>query len=268
MKSIFDRVGTIVSRIGVRLLALVLILLTFGAAERLNAQDPSPGSMRLVIKYRCRAADRPAFLEAMRTDGTKRFDGWRNDGVISDYLLMFNTVCDTGTWDMMAVLSFATYDHTARWYDIEEKFPGGLTPELLKIATPVETHLAESKWSFGKPGDRRSAVYMVIPYNHPDRTVYTNFVNAVLVPQFEGWMREGALRAWSILLTSHYPGRPYDIWLILEYDGINGLAHRNSARDATAALLEKDPGWSLLRKVSEAYRSEHEVTIARAVTTR
>lgn len=72
--------------------------------------------------------------------------------------------------------------------------------------------------------------------------------------------------AWSIMLTLHYPGKPRDIWLLLEYDGIDGLARRNSARAATEKRLAADPAWKLLRSISEGFRSEHEVTIARAIT--
>jgi hypothetical protein len=243
----------------------MVLMLAAGWSAHAQMRDYAPGTVRMIITYRCRAIDRPPFLAAMRKEGASRFESWKKEGVLSDYLLLFNTVCDTGTWDMMAILSFDTYQQTMRWYQVEESYPAGLSRELLALATPTTSQLAESRWSFGPPKDRRSAIYMIIPYDHPDRDVYANFVDAVLVPQFDGWMKEGALGAWSIMLTMHYPGKPHDIWLLLEYNGIDGLTHRNGARAATAERLEQQPDWRLLRGISEGFRSEHEVTIARAI---
>lgn len=107
---------------------------------------------------------------------------------------------------------------------------------------------------------------MVIPYEHPDRGVYIDFVNSVLVPQFAGWMKEGAVRSWSILLNKHYPGKPWDILLLLEYDGVRGLSQRDAARAATEASLKTDAGWKLLREISSQFRNEYEVSTARVIT--
>lgn len=246
-------------------LVAVMLLTVVAMASALRAQDYAPGSVRMIITYRCRVADRPAFLTAMRKEGAARFERWKKDGAISNYLLLYNTVCDTETWDMMAVLSFNTYQQTERWYGIEEQNPGGLSQELLKLAVPTTSQLSEARWDLGTHGDPRSQIYMIIPYDHSDRNSYINFVNAVLVPQFDGWMREKALGAWSIMMNLHYPGMPHDVWLLLEYNGIEGLAHRNMARDITAERLSQDPSWKLLRGISEGIRSEHEVTIARAI---
>ncbi|MCC7437957.1 MAG: hypothetical protein IT211_05615, partial [Armatimonadetes bacterium] len=148
---------------------------------------------RIVITYRCSPVNRPAFLREMRSKGTERFDKWKRDGAIKDYLLLFNSFVDTTTWDMLAVISFSDYQQTDRWRDIEEEYPGGLDSVALRIAAPSGTFISEEKWKLGTTGDPKSALYLVIPYEHPDRAIYTDFVNSVLVPQFDGWMKEGAL---------------------------------------------------------------------------
>lgn len=229
---------------------------------------PVPGTAsphRIVIMYRCDPADRPAALAAMRSREAAQFENWKKEGAIGDYLLLFNSFCDENTWDMMAVLMFDSYVQTDKWRDVEERFPGGLSKEVLAIMKPTQTYLAEARWSFGKALDKKRGLYMVIPYEHPDRGVYADFVNSVLVPQFEGWMREGALNNWTIMLTNHYPGKPWDVLLLLEYDGPDGLSRRETARQATADRLEQDPGWRLLREISLQFRSEYEVVTARAV---
>lgn len=242
------------------------ILLTLPRAEAQEPPAPAqPTATKIVILYRCNAADRPAALAGMRRSGAAQFERWKNDGAIADYLLLFNSFCDENTWDMMAVLSFDSYTQTDKWRDVEEQFPGGLSKEMLAIVKPTQTYLSEARWSFGKKLDRKHGLFMVIPYEHPDRKIYADFVNSVLVPQFDGWMKEGALNNWSILLTNHYPGKPWDVLLLLEYNGVEGLSQRESARNATAERLEENPGWRLLREISLQFRSEYEVVTARAI---
>ncbi len=255
-------------RIGLPIVALLaccaVILLTISQASA--QEDYPPGASRIVIMYKCDAANRPAALTAMRKNGVHRFEEWKKEGVIKDYLLLYNSFCDENTWDVMAVLSFETYVQTDKWRDVEEKFPGGLDNELTALLTPTQTYLSEAKWVYGAELDKKNGLYMVIPYEHPDRNVYIDYVNSVLVPQFDGWMREGAINNWSILLTNHYPGKPWDVLLFLEYDGVDGLSQRGIARKATAKRLEEDPAWLLLREeVSHQFRDEYEVVTARAI---
>lgn len=253
--------------VGRQLLAVVILLCTFWLSEAKAQGLPAPTSAatKIVILYRCDPINRPAALVGMREKGAAQFEGWKKEGAIADYLLLFNSFCDENTWDMMAVLSFNSYLQTDRWRDVEERFPGGLSKEMLTIMKPTQTYLSEARWSFGKPIDKKNGLFMVIPYEHQDRGIYVDFVNSVLVPQFDGWMREGALNNWSILMTNHYPGKPWDVLLLLEYNGVGGLSQREAARQATAERLEENPGWKLLREISLQFRSEYEVVTARAV---
>ena len=241
------------------------IAVVVGAIAQHSLPD-TVGATRIVITYRCNPRDRPVLLQEMRKNGERRFAQWKREGAIQDYLLLFNSFVDTTTWDMLSVISFSDYQQTDRWRDIEEVYPGGLDSALLRIVTPSATFLSEQKWQAGKNGDPTSALYMVIPYEHPDRGVYIDFVNSVLVPQFAGWMKEGAVRSWSILLNKHYPGKPWDILLLLEYDGVRGLSQRDAARAATEASLKTDAGWKLLREISSQFRNEYDVSTARVIT--
>src|SRR5438034_9279943 len=85
------------------------------------------GPKHLVITYRCPAATRSAFRDYMVRNGVARFEGWKKEGVFQDYRILFNWFVESDTWDMMALLEFEPYAQAARWVDIEQSAPGGLT---------------------------------------------------------------------------------------------------------------------------------------------
>ena len=112
------------------------------------------------------------------------FEGWKRDGVFSDYLLLFSSYADTSKWDALAVLSFDAYGDMERWRAIERKRPGGLAPEGLALAAPVGNFLADLTWEkTGEARDPSRAVYFVIPYSYQNKGEYKNYADTYVTPE-------------------------------------------------------------------------------------
>jgi hypothetical protein len=251
--------------ISIRIIPLLLLTLLAAGSSELAAQEDKPGATNLFITYRCRPADRPAFIRALREDGTKLFDQYRRDGVIKEYLLLYNELTDALTWDALVILTFERYESTERWRAIELERPGGLTPPLLALGAPHTSYFADRVIAAGTAGDRASSIFTVIPYNYSAKAEYMNYIRTYGVPQFDGWIREGAISTYAIYLNHHATGEPWDALLLFEYNGIAGLAARDIVKQRVRAELVKDPGWKLLSDAKHDYRVEREVVMARAL---
>lgn len=252
-----------IARSLVALLPPVALFLVVASA--LQAQQDTPGSTHLFITYRCSAANRPTFRQALQSDGIRRFEEWKRAGVISDYLLLFNQFVDANTWDAMVVLRFERYAQTARWREVEQESPGGLTQEMLKLATPETSYLADLVLSNGTQGDHSKSIFVVIPYEYRSRGEYLNYIQTYGIPQFDGWIKEGVIANYGIYLNQHAPGKPWDVLLVFEYKGIEGLAKRDLIKTKVREELAGDPSWKLLSDSKQEFRTEHEVVMANAL---
>lgn len=251
--------------ISISLRLIVGLLLGAVLTQDGQAQTDQSGTTHLFITYRCTPANRPAFLHGLESEGIKRFDEWKKSGVITDYTLMFNQFVDANTWDAMIMVKFERYAMTEGWRKQERDNPGGLTPELLKLATPYTSYVADLFRSNGTPGDRSKSIFVVIPYEYRSRGEYTNYILSYGVPQFDGWIREKAISNYGIFLNNHSPGKPWDVLLVFEYNGIEGLARRDIVKQKVRDELANDPSWKLLSDTKLDFRTEYEVVMASPV---
>lgn len=247
---------------------IVAIAVCAAFATGLRAQDNKPGSTHLFITYRCAPADRPAFLRGLESDGIKRFDELKRTGVIADYILLFNQFVDANTWDAQAIITFDTYVQSERWREQEREYPGGLTPNLLKLGTPQSTIIADLTIRSGSSGDRSKSIFVVIPYTYSEKGAYLNYIRTYGVPQFDGWIKEGAIASYGIFFNHHATGAPWDVLLLFEYNGIEGLAQRDIAKQKVRVDLAKTPSWKVLQDTKHDFRVEHEVVMAEVVKRR
>jgi DNA-binding Lrp family transcriptional regulator len=251
-------------------LRLCLMLLTgaitgSAALQTQAAELPIAGGPKeLLISYRTKPGDRPAFRAYLQGEGAKRLAALKAEGVISGYQLIFNPLSTPGTWDGMAVVSFKAYGDTARWRELERTQPGGLTAAGQKLVTEIDTYSADLSWEAtakdASPESRR-ALY-VIPYEYGAAEEYRAYVNSYVIPQVEGWMREGVLSRYRIYMNRYPVGRPWDALFIYEYRDLDNFGRRDETVAKVRAPLRQNPEWKRLNDIKSKIRSETENTQA------
>jgi len=247
-------------------LAVAIFLTLAGALPALRAQESGP--REILITYRCQPADRPAFREYLERDEIAMLEQLKRDGALKRYKVLFNPIV-TETFDAMIVLDFATYASTDSWLAIERKTPGGLTPAGLKLAKPLQTYLADLQWEEGNdPPGGTKPVFYVIPYSYNSLDQYKAYIDAYLIPQVRGWMKEGVLNRYSLYLNRYPVGDPWDSLFIYEYRDRESFGKREETIAKVRDSLKNDPVWKHWSDIKATIRSESENTIMEEVTPR
>ena len=251
---------------------LGLALLAAGTATA--AQIPvSGGPRQLLIAYRTQPADRPAFRAYLAGHEAGLLRKLERQGVLSGYQILFNPFVQPRTWDALMVLSFNRFTDTRRWLDIEQRSPGGLDAQGMKLAKPVSEYSADLIWQ----GDARDAgttdghIFYVIPYTYLTSVgEYKTYVDGYVVPQIEGWLKLGVLSRYRIYLNRYPVGdpEPWDALFVYEYRSLADFGRRDEALAATRQALRADPQWVKLSTGKSGLRTESENTIAEALTGR
>jgi hypothetical protein len=255
-----------------RLLLLVLVLPMAAAAQPVTqpvtqadaTEQPTGGPLNLLISYRSEPANRPAFRTYLQGEGRARLEKFRHDGVLKSYLVLFNPVTSSGTWDALTILTFARYADTRRWMDIERTAPGGLNATGLRLAKPLDSYFADLRWQ-GATDDaatERDSIYYVIPYEYSSVGEYEKYVDAYVVPQVRGWMREGVLSSYRLFLNRFGTGRPWDSLFIYQYRDLDAFGRRDEIVSKVRATLVGDSTWKHYSDIKQTLRTESENTIA------
>lgn len=228
------------------------------------AAEPVGGPRHLLITYRCPAADRPAFRAYLADELSTMLERLQGEGVLKSYQILFNPFVTTGTWDAMTVLSFSSYAATQRWKEIERNSPGGLSPAGLKLATPIQTYSADLRWegAADDPGPAGKRVYYVIPYSYKSLDQYKSYVDDYVIPQVQGWLKEGVLSRYALYLNRYPVGDPWDALFIYEYRDLDSFGKREETVAKVREGLRADPKWKHLNDIKATIRSESENTIA------
>lgn len=243
--------------------ALLAVGLLASVAGTAPAQERGTGPTSLLVTYAAPAAKRAAFRTYLERQGLQQLDRWRNEGVFKDYKVLFSAFSGSETWDAMVVLDFARYADIARWKEIDRRSPGGLTEEGLTLASPTSAYLADDVWRNQAP-DRTpaKAVYLVIPYQYSGVGEYKAYAQAYVIPQYEAWIKARALSAYTVYLSHHTAGKPWDALAVLEYRDIEGFAQRELVKNKARAELASNPEWKKASENKEGKRTEEAVTIA------
>lgn len=116
------------------------------------------GAVTMFIKYRTEPWTRPAFRKHLAGSAVPQFAKWKEEGVLKDYLLLYNLYLNLDVWDAMAVIDFGDTAQVQKWKEVERRSPGGLSPEGLTLGWPTSTQWADRTW-FGsqETGDRAQA---------------------------------------------------------------------------------------------------------------
>ncbi len=252
------------------LMAWLFAQLLLGAAA--DAAEPEDkGPRQLLITYRSEAKDRPAFRAYLASEGRALPERWVKEGVLKDYQILFNVVNSSYTWDAMLVLNFNRSADVGRWLALERSSPGGLSSKGLKLARPVDSYLADLAWSGAVPdaaAQVRDSVYYVIPYDYQAAGEYRKYVAAYVLPQVEGWMKEGVLSSYRFYMNRSPVGKPWDSLFVYQYRDLQAFGRRDEAVAKVREGLKTDPGWQKLNETKASIRSESENTVAQSIDAR
>jgi hypothetical protein len=244
-----------------------LSILTFAIASALCGQDDpkATGPVALLIQYHCPPANRPRLREAMGARRLPRLAALKSSGALENYLVLFSRYVDSNNWDALTLLSFRTYKDAVTWKDVESQSPAGLDTSDLQLTSAVHTYpLDRVRHESASAADAPSApVYLVIPYNlavPPE--AYLNYFDDYVHPQMEGWIHEGVLAHYDLLLQRYTAARPWDSLLILQYRDDAALGRRESVVAKVRQQLQSQPKWKALSESKQTVRTEKEAIVA------
>lgn len=247
---------------------LVIGLIGLMAQRAVGAELPVTGGPKeILVAYQTKPADRPAFRTYLQGEGAAQFARLKTSGALKSYQIIFNPLSTPATWDAMAILSFKTYGDTAKWRELERAAPGGLTPAGQKLVSSIDTYSADLSWDETAPdaGPERERALYVIPYTYNVADEYRSYVNGYVIPQVQGWMREGVLSRYRIFMNRYAVGRPWDALFIYEYRDLERFGRREEAVAKVREPLRQDPNWKRLGDIKSSIRSETENTLAEIV---
>lgn len=229
-----------------------------------SATEPAGSdALSLIITYQTTPANRPALRQAVEQSTARELARWKQDGRIKQYNLLFNRYADSDNWDAMAVLTFATPEDLYRWREVERTQPAGLPKAAAAVTTSIHTTLVDTKRVAALEAKSAHAVYVVIPYKTlVSESDYEKYADGYVIPQFKGWMDEGALQGYS-LYTSRFPaGRPWNAMVVLQYKDEAALSAREAVVAKVRARLKANPEWKAISDGKKEVRTELQVVVA------
>lgn len=251
----------------IRLLSLLLAMLAMGfAAVPAFAQaEFEDGPKALVIHYRAELKDRAAFRQYLADNLAPRLAAMRARGELEDYRLFYSWYRQPAVWDGMAILRFPTFQAVSRWNVLERTNPGGLDAKGLALADPVASYSSDLSWSRNPDALKAGEVYYVIPYEYRNAGEYRDYVKGYVLPQFDGWIADGALTGYELYMNRYSTGAPWDALFIQHYRDMSAFGRRQALTEATRVKLRGNAEWKAWSDKKADIRSESENTIAELI---
>ncbi|HMD76684.1 MAG TPA: hypothetical protein VKG86_04840 [Terracidiphilus sp.] len=199
----------------------------------------------------------------MLDKGLKQLETWRADGIVGDYHILFSRYVDTNNWDMLALIGFRHSEDVARWKAVERRSPAGLPPDALALTSSVATYPADLMRQKVAEAPPSRPVYLVIPYTYSvSAQAYLQYADEYVLPQFDGWMREGILTRYQLFMQRYTAARPWDSLIVLEYKDDESLGLREKIVAKVRQELQSNPAWKALNENKQSVRVEKEAVIA------
>jgi hypothetical protein len=247
-------------------LGAVVMFAPIAAAPRAQAQaELQDGPKGLVIAYRTTAAQRPAFRKYLAGAMATRLRTMKTQGKIEGFEIYYGWYRQPAVWDAMAVIHFPTYAAVTEWNALERTAPGGLDAAGLALAEPVMTSSVDLAWTKSSQPLGTGEVYYVIPYEYRDAGEYRDYVKGYVLPQFDGWMREGALSGYQLYMNRYSVGLPWDSLFIQRYRDFTAFGKRQQVLDEVRVGLRENPEWMDWHKRKGGIRTETENSIAELI---
>ena len=223
------------------------------------------GPRSLVIEYHSEAKDRPAFRAYLIHTMAPRLRGLQTNGTLSSFRILFSWYAQPEVWDALVELQFPESRSLARWNALETQQPGGLDTEGLSLAEPILTVSADVAFASGDTDAVDGAVYYIVPYSFGGAAEYLAYAKGYVIPQYEGWMRDGSLAGYQVLVNRYPVGPPWDSLAILEYRDLASFGRRQVVLDEVRKGLSNDPTWRDYHARKASLRSETENSIAELI---
>jgi hypothetical protein len=254
-----------------RCVSALAALAALGTIAALAAPPPETSTISLVVSYKCRPEKRPAFREHLAGEAATRLVAWQKERRLAEHLLLFGWDVSDELWDALLVLRFDSWGQYAQWKETERAFPAALSVEALALTSAVSSSLAELAWRGGAPEAKRPAtapVYFVRPYYYEDKDAYRGFFDAYNAPQFDAWLRVGAMNSYLALLNQNPTGGAWGALLIYEYSSWEAASARDELKDSVGPELRALRGWTVLGEVKGGIRKSGRVTLAERLSPR
>jgi hypothetical protein len=248
-----------------RALRAFALLLAALASTPSHASSP----LSLVVTYHASPPNRLALRQELEGAGVRRFQHWKDEGVISDSELLFGRYADSGSADSVLLLTFPDAAALERWKQVERSYPAGLDATALALTTSIDTAPADlARSRRGAPASADS-VFVVIPYETMIAApAYLEYADGYVLPQFDGWIREGVLASYAIYVGRYGAGRPWSTMVVLEYKNEAALGARDEVVAKVRARLMADPAWKAINDAKKTIRKELRLVIADRLTAR
>jgi hypothetical protein len=241
--------------------ALLLAVLALAPAHA--AEQNTGGPLSLIVTYHASPASRVALRQELEGAGVRQFQHWQDAGVLSNFNLLFGRYADGASPDAVALLAFPDYAALERWKTIERSFPGGLGARALALTASIQTAPADLVRSKRKEASSASSVFVVIPYETMiSAPEYLKYADGYVLPQFDGWMKEGVLARYGIYIDRYPAGRPWATMVILEYRNDAALGAREAVVAKVRAGLKDYPEWKAISDAKQNIRKEMQLLIA------
>jgi hypothetical protein len=249
----------------VRLACIALFAAIAVWAQPADSLLRNDGPLALGITYRCNPNQRATLRDRMVHGGVANFEGWKKQGILKDFRILFNSYLDSETFDMMALLTFDKFSDVARWRNVERSMPGGLSRETLELVTSAVTtpldgirHAASAI-----PAERGRSVFFIIPYDYLVSTdEYVKYLDTYVIPQVTGWLSENVLAAYTIYLGRYSTSRTWSSIFVLEYRDHNSFGLREATVAKVREKLKSDPSWLAASQSKQKIRVEKQTVIA------
>jgi hypothetical protein len=238
-----------------------------GAADTANAAPAALAAddqgLSLIVTYQTTPANRSTLQHELAQSTARELAQWKHDGRLAQYNLLFNRYADSGNWDAMAILTFATPADLYRWRKVEATHPGALSVKALAVTTSIRTAPVDLKRADATATGAPDSVYVAIPYKtEVSASDYRKYADAYVIPQFKGWMDEGVLAGYSIYMSQFPAAREWDVIAILQYKDETALSEREAIVGKVRERLKSNPEWKAISDSKQHVRAEGQVVVA------
>src|SRR3546814_15123876 len=79
----------------------------------------------------------------------------------------------------------------------------------------------------------------------------SDLVKGYILPQFDGWMKNGALTGYEMYMNRYPVGTPWDVLFIQHYRDMESFGRRQRVTAETRAGLRANPEWSAWSRSGE-----------------
>ena len=235
------------------------------ATPSLAQDELADGPRTVIINYSADAAKRADFRQYLAGPFAAKLSGLRGQGKLAAYQVYYSWYPQPEVWDAMVVLHFPTYSAVAEWRAVERSQPGGLDAAGLALGKPKAVYSADLSWNKSVDDLDVGEVYYVIPYEYREAAEYRSYVGGYVTPQFDGWIREGALSGYQIYMNRYSVGAPWDSLFIQRYRNFEAFGKRQHVLDKVRVGLRQQPEWMEWHKRKADIRSETENSIAELI---